>query len=127
MFSSLALFLVAQLDPGGMSAQGPAPDKLTQLIPGVGGFVTGGGITVGAVLALVRGYVARIDRGTPWGNPYVLGEDGDRTTVIDNYERHYLEWKPSLTSKLQTLRGKALGCWCAPEPCHGDVLRRWAQ
>lgn len=74
-----------------------------------------------------RGYVARIDRGTPWGNPYVLGEDGDRTTVIDNYERHYLEWKPSLTSKLQTLRGKALGCWCAPEPCHGDVLRRWAQ
>ncbi len=61
MFSSLALFLVAQLDPGGMSAQGPAPDKLTQLIPGVGGFVTGGGITVGAVLALVRGYVARID------------------------------------------------------------------
>ena len=74
-----------------------------------------------------RGYVARIDRGSPWGNPYILSEDGDRATVIENYEHHYLEWKPSLTSKLKTLRGKALGCWCHPEPCHGDVLRRWAQ
>lgn len=61
MFSSLALFLVAQLDPGGMSAQGPAPDTLTQLIPGVGGFVTGGGITAGAVFTLVRSYTARIE------------------------------------------------------------------
>lgn len=61
MFFSLALFLVAQLDPGGMAAQGPAPDTLTQLIPGVGGFVTGGGITLGALFALVRREVARMD------------------------------------------------------------------
>lgn len=57
----LALFLVAQLDPGGMTAQGPAPDTLTQLIPGVGGFVTGGGITAGAVYTLIRSYAARIE------------------------------------------------------------------
>ncbi len=61
MFFNLALFLVAQLDPGGMAAQGPAPDTLTQLIPGVGGFVTGGGITLGALFALVRREVARMD------------------------------------------------------------------
>jgi hypothetical protein len=24
------------------------------------------------------------------------------------------------------LRGKALGCWCASEPCHGDVLAEQA-
>jgi len=23
---------------------------------------------------------------------------------------------------LPELRGKDLGCWCAPENCHGDVL-----
>ena len=26
---------------------------------------------------------------------------------------------------LSELRGKTLGCWCAPEPCHGDVLARY--
>ena len=61
MLPSLVPLLVAQLDPGGMSAQGPAPDTLTQLIPGVGGFVTGGGITLGALFALVRREVARMD------------------------------------------------------------------
>ncbi len=61
MFFNLALFLVAQLDPGGMAAQGPAPDALTQLIPGLGGFVTGGGITAGAVYTLIRSYTARIE------------------------------------------------------------------
>ncbi len=25
------------------------------------------------------------------------------------------------------LRGKRLGCWCAPLPCHGDVLSRVAE
>lgn len=25
---------------------------------------------------------------------------------------------------LHELRGKTLGCWCHPEPCHGDVLCR---
>ena len=31
--------------------------------------------------------------------------------------------------ELAALDGKRLACWCAPEPCHGDVLAeaaRWA-
>ncbi|HEY1865170.1 MAG TPA: DUF4326 domain-containing protein [Roseiarcus sp.] len=24
------------------------------------------------------------------------------------------------------MRGKDLACWCAPKPCHGDVLLRRA-
>jgi hypothetical protein len=58
---ALLPILVAQLDPGGMAAQGPAPDQLTQLIPGVGGFLTGGGITGAALYTLLRSYVARIE------------------------------------------------------------------
>lgn len=69
------------------------------------------------------GAYMRIDRRTEWGNPFEMPGDGDRDTVIANYGRHYLPHKPSLLSKLDTLRGKALGCWCAPEPCHGDVLK----
>lgn len=69
-----------------------------------------------------RGLLVRIDRGSPWGNPFLLDDDGDRATVIASYQDHYLPHKPSLLSKLDTLKGKALGCWCAPQACHGDVL-----
>ena len=29
-----------------------------------------------------RGLFMRVDRATPWGNPFVIGKDGDRATVI---------------------------------------------
>jgi Domain of unknown function (DUF4326) len=69
----------------------------------------------------------RIDRKSDWGNPFEMPADGDRETVIANYEDHYLPYKPSLLSRLPDLSGKALGCWCAPEQCHGDILKRWAE
>lgn len=72
------------------------------------------------------GLLVRIDRRTEWGNPFEIPGDGDRGTVIANYEKHYLPQKPSLIGKLDSLRGRALACWCSPEPCHGDVLAAWA-
>lgn len=68
------------------------------------------------------GLYVRVDRKTVWGNPFETPADGDRATVIRNYDQHYLPHKPSLLRKVTDLRGKALGCWCAPEPCHGNVL-----
>lgn len=64
----------------------------------------------------------RIDRRSDWGNPFELPGDGDRHTVIANYRDHYLPFKPSLLARLSELRGKVLGCWCAPDACHGDIL-----
>lgn len=66
----------------------------------------------------------RIDRGTRYGNPFVLGEDGDRDEVCDAYEQHYIPYKPSITRKIDTgeLSGKVLVCHCYPERCHGDLL-----
>jgi hypothetical protein len=69
----------------------------------------------------------RIDRRSDWGNPFEMPGDGDRETVIRNYAEHYLPHKPSLLTRLGELRGKALGCWCAPEPCHGDILNAFAR
>lgn len=69
----------------------------------------------------------RIDRRGEWGNPFEMPDDGDRDTVIANFAEHYLPHKPSLLSKLDGLRGKALGCWCAPESCHGDILKTAAE
>ncbi len=63
----------------------------------------------------------RIDRSTKWGNPFKVGRDGDRAEVIELY-RHWIQTKPDLLAALPELRGKVLGCWCAPLACHGDVL-----
>ncbi|WP_405059040.1 DUF4326 domain-containing protein [Kribbella sp. NBC_01505] len=76
--------------------------------------------------AKANGSFLAVDRSTEWGNPFELPYDGDRSTVIRNYADHYLPNKPSLLSRIGELRGKALGCWCAPEACHADELRRLA-
>jgi len=34
--------------------------------------------------------------------------------------------KPELLEKLPELKGKVLGCWCAPKEYHGDILSEWA-
>jgi hypothetical protein len=58
---------------------------------------------------------------SPWHNPFKEGIHGDRQEVIEQYAV-YVQGQPELLSALPLLRGKALGCWCAPKPCHGDVL-----
>jgi hypothetical protein len=73
-----------------------------------------------------NGYYVRCDRFSEWGNPFEMGKDGDRDDVCNNYNEHYFPFKPSLLSKIKTLKGKALGCWCAPERCHCDTLKMFA-
>jgi hypothetical protein len=36
--------------------------------------------------------------------------------------REYIKTRPDLLNRLDELKGKTLGCWCRPLPCHGDVL-----
>ncbi len=62
-----------------------------------------------------------ISRTSKWGNPFLIGIDGTREEVITKYAA-YLAARPDLLADLPSLRGKRLGCWCAPEPCHGDVI-----
>lgn len=66
-----------------------------------------------------------VGRPTRWGNPFELGRDGDRETVIKKYEA-WLRGRSDLMRDLGELKGKVLACWCAPKPCHGDVLLRLA-
>jgi hypothetical protein len=67
-----------------------------------------------------------IGRGSRWGNPYRIGRDGNREDVIRMYTV-YLRQKPELLRSLRRLRGKRLGCFCAPLECHGDVLAAYAE
>lgn len=66
-------------------------------------------------------YDVYIGRPSKWGNPFVVGRDGSREQVIDRFEQWLLS-QPELVSALGELSGKTLGCWCAPNRCHGEVL-----
>lgn len=65
-------------------------------------------------------YNIYIGRPGPWGNPFEIGLDGTREEVIEKYR---VSLTPQMKTKIKReLCGKVLGCWCAPKPCHGDVL-----
>lgn len=65
-----------------------------------------------------------VGRGTPWGNPYVVGQDGTHEEVVARFRRMVMD--PSYESYRAAIRralgGRDLVCWCAPLPCHADVL-----
>lgn len=63
-----------------------------------------------------------IGRGSIYGNPFVIGPDGERMVVIAKFKA-YAEWRLSKEPEwLEPLRGKDLACYCAPQACHGDVI-----
>lgn len=67
-----------------------------------------------------------IGRGTPWGNPYpIIPGIDDRDSVIKKYKEYFyskIENDTDFKEKINSLRGKILGCHCKPLPCHGDVI-----
>lgn len=69
-----------------------------------------------------KGLSVRIDRSSDFGNPFILGDDGNRDDVCDAYHDHYLPHKPSILAQLKNLRGKVLVCHCYPARCHGESL-----
>ena len=62
-----------------------------------------------------------IGRPSKWGNPFVIGRDGNRDEVVRKYLYYILE-DQTLLNDLREIKGKNLGCYCAPQLCHGDVL-----
>lgn len=75
-------------------------------------------------------YDVYIGRGSPWGNPFSHKKDTLAECVVDSVEEAiiayemWIQTQPRLMSTLSELKGKRLGCFCKPKPCHGDVLVR---
>ena len=64
-----------------------------------------------------------VGRPTKWGNPFVIGPDGDRDEVVRKYE-DWARSRPRLVEAARReLAGHDLVCWCAPQRCHADVLK----
>ena len=56
-----------------------------------------------------------------FANPFLVGKDGNREQCLKKYEKH-VRSSPEIWRELPNLKGKVLGCWCHPKPCHGDIL-----
>lgn len=68
--------------------------------------------------------------GGTFGNPYVIGSDGDRTEVIRKFRIYFHErlgMDPTFRAAVEALRGKILGCFCKPLDCHCDVIIEWLE
>lgn len=69
-----------------------------------------------------------IGRGSYWGNPYSMYEEGDdRDEVIRKYQYDFDRdlFPNKKKSEVLKLAGKRLGCFCKPAACHGDVLANY--
>lgn len=76
-------------------------------------------------------YIGRAGKGQDgyFGNPYPL-VGGDREACLAKYKVYFLsrvESDQEFRRKVLELRGKALGCFCKPLSCHGDVLVEWLE
>ena len=77
------------------------------------------------IVKLSESYDVYIGRPSKWGNPFRIGADGTRRDVIEKY-RAWIAKRLDLLTSLHELKGKRLGCFCKPQPCHGDVLAELA-
>jgi hypothetical protein len=69
-----------------------------------------------------------IGRPSPWGNPFIVGRDGDRVECVLRHSAFILGPEGGyLREHVVELAGHTLGCWCHPRPCHGDILAKLAQ
>jgi hypothetical protein len=68
-------------------------------------------------------WIGGMSRGSSiWANPFSILEHG-RSGAFELYENH-IRNSPELIEKLQWLKGKRLGCYCAPVYCHGHILQK---
>ena len=64
-----------------------------------------------------------------WGNPFRLHDEGQRAAVLAKYKGYFFErmerdkfFKARVHDEL---RGRVLGCFCHPLPCHGDIIAEY--
>ena len=76
-------------------------------------------------------YTIYIGRGSKFGNPFVIGKDGDRQDVIRKYEKYLINNKRVLNAIYNLPKEAILGCFCVEIPinfirknkrCHGEII-----
>jgi hypothetical protein len=75
-------------------------------------------------------YIGRAGRGQDgyFGNPFVLQVGEPRGSSLEKYRVHFherLKTDPEFRKRINELKGKTLGCFCKPYPCHGDIIAEY--
>lgn len=71
-----------------------------------------------------------IGRPGPFGNPFVITAKTTREEVLRKFEiwfRGKLAQDPEWKAKVHQLKGKVLGCFCAPLRCHGHIIAEYLE
>jgi len=83
-------------------------------------------------------YDVYIGRPSKWGNLFSHKTNSKYETIyvgtVEEAINSYKDWldkeiflNPNILDEIKKeLKGKILGCWCKPGPCHGDILANWA-
>lgn len=62
---------------------------------------------------------------SPWQNVFKITATQSRERVLQLYEQSLNMKLESGELRIESLQGVVrLGCWCKPEACHGDILKR---
>ncbi len=72
--------------------------------------------------------IARVDRGTIFGNPFKMYEDVSRDDVCDQYQIYFddrIKTDAEFVEQVLSLKGKKLYCWCTPNRCHAETIANW--
>ena len=71
-------------------------------------------------------YIGRAGRGHDgyFGNPFPRAPD-----ALERYREYFARRvkETEFRRRVLALRGKRLGCFCKPGPCHGDVIVEWLE
>lgn len=101
------------------------------------------GFNLQAASIALNGLAAvNIARPGPWGNPFIVGQDGSRAQCLYLFEMllgglYAISARAPLAAQREfvahagahwkSIKGKNLACWCGPKhACHGDILLRVA-
>lgn len=69
-----------------------------------------------------------VGRPSKFGNPFAMRSEAEREVVIEKYRSWFIERLNDREFALDALElrdATALVCWCAPLPCHADVLEEF--
>jgi len=79
-------------------------------------------------------YIGRSRNDIGFGNPHPIGfcricrRVHDREDCLVEFEKYFLtrvQEDPEYRKRVLSLKGKTLGCFCHPLPCHGDIIAKW--
>ena len=63
-----------------------------------------------------------------FGNPFRLEATMAKGSTLGRYRKyfyHRLSTDKEFRKRIGNLQGKTLGCFCKPDPCHGDIIKEY--